>query len=221
MISRFKLIPLLALGLFSVKISSAQNMAAVNSMLNRQFMNSMMDRNMRMNMAGLNYYKNYNPKFDFLVTGSDGMVQTVKSKIHIDTALHKYYLEYEDKNLPKSDPQRKVKIYPKETISISRKNGYTGKMLSGMANDSCWLFKVIEGPVTAYAFLSESPESFDESTIVGIQKGENMPILPFLPENLKQMIADDKEAMEQFKSKKYYKALNKYNKNKQKVATSK
>ncbi|MCC8409246.1 hypothetical protein LJ707_09900 [Mucilaginibacter sp. UR6-1] len=196
-------------------------MAAVNSMLNRQFMNSMMDRNLRMSMFGLNYYKNYNPKFDFVVTDSLGMVQNVRSKINIDTALHKYYLEYEDKNLPKSDPNRKVKIYPKETISISRKDGYSGKMLNGMATDSCWLFKVIDGPITAYAFLAESPDSFDETTIVGIQKGENMPILPFRPENLKLMIADDKEATEQFKSKKYYKALKKYNKNKQQAITSK
>lgn len=214
MISRLKTLFLAGAILASINFSVAQDVRAVERAMNNQFMNSMLNRAMSLNLLSTSTYNNYNPKFDYVITGGDGSVKKVKSKILIDESTKKFYVEYENKDLPKSDPNRKIKVYPGETLSISRMDAYTGKMLNGVAADSCWFFKVISGPIAAYTFLSESPASFDEGHIVAVQKGENMPIVKFDEFNLKAMIADDKDAMQYFKLKDYYGALKKYNQNK-------
>lgn len=176
-----------------------------------------MQRNLNFGMNNFMLIRDYNPKVEYTITKSDGSEQKVKSRINVDTALHKYYLEYEDKKVAKSDPNRKVKIYSDQTISIERP-GRFGAKIRGIANDSCWAFKVIDGPVSAYSYYGLADDRFEEESVIAIQKGENMPIVRFNADNLKLMIEGDKEAMEKFADKKYFKALKQYNKNQLKKA---
>ncbi|MBE9585768.1 hypothetical protein IM792_15030 [Mucilaginibacter sp. JRF] len=194
MISHFKLLPLLVIGLLSFEVSSAQNTYFTPG-------------------VGL-YYVNNNAKFEYTVTSTDGSTQKIKSKIYQDSASRKFYIEFVDKKAPKSDPNRIQKIYPDQTISISRVVEYGVPPVYGIAKDSCWMFKVINGPINAYSHFAGTSDRYDESTIIGIQNGENMPIIAFTPDNLKLLISKDRYAMDYFTRKKYLKALKEYNNNK-------
>ena len=141
----------------------------------------------------------------------DGSRKDVYSKIYIDTTLHKNYLELVDKSFKKSDSNRVKKIFADQTFSIARV-GINKDIIIGMANDTCWMFKVVNGPISAYSYLANSSSYFDSSAINGIQAGD-VAIEPFNEKNLKTMISSDPKAMEQFEKKNYYKALIKYNKN--------
>jgi len=101
--------------------SSAQypGMGAVYSNMNRQFMNQQMNMQMMMTHYGVSDAL-FSRKYDFVVVMSDGTKINVYSKIYTDTVLHKDYLLLEDKSLPKSDTNRKKKIFPYQTLNISR-----------------------------------------------------------------------------------------------------
>ncbi|RYY35963.1 MAG: hypothetical protein EOP46_08170 [Sphingobacteriaceae bacterium] len=167
--------------------------------------------NMMSMMSLYSRNSNSNPKYTFTVKLKDSTVKEVKSIIYADTSLHKSYLLLVDKSFKKSDPKRETKIYVDQTLSISRETP-SREIVTGSPTDSCWLFKVVEGPVKAYSFLAGNTSFYDQYSIVGIQKG-NDPIEPFKPENLKKMIAADPKATEQFNKKHYLKALKTYNKN--------
>ncbi|RVU00830.1 hypothetical protein EOD41_09335 [Mucilaginibacter limnophilus] len=180
---------------------------------NQHFSNQMMDRQMRMGQMynyGV-YESDFNLKYEYIVMLKDSTTKEVKSKIYTDTTLHKNYVLIINKDFKKSDPNREIKIYADQTLSISRETP-SHEIVTGSATDSCWLFKVIEGPIKAYSFLPPNASRFSEYSIVGIQKDAG-PILPFKPENLIKMIAPEPKAMEKFKYKEYLKALKTYNKN--------
>lgn len=154
----------------------------------------------------------YNNKYAFEITLKDRSTRYVDSKIFVDSLLHQNYLLWVDKNYPNSDTaHRYQKIYPKNTTSILRKT-FTLDTIKGFANDSCWMFKVISGPICVYSFLSEmdSGPFFDPMSIVGIQfKGG--PILKYTEYNLKQMIGSDKYALESIRQKNYIRAIKRFN----------
>jgi len=213
------------------KISSAQNMAAVNTMLSRQSMqmNMQMQMNM-MNMMMLNR-ADFNFKHTFFATMKDGSRKEINSRILTDETTHKTYLLYVDKSLPKSDSNRNQKIYPDQTVSIERglgvisnprsafQNTEPEKFFKGIAKDSCWMFKVVSGDINVYSFLSEETgQYFYEGTIVGIQLHDDGPIVKCTEENLKQMVGNDIDALENIQRKNYFKAIKKYNRNRRKEA---
>ena len=80
------------------------------------------------------------------------------------------------------------------------------------------MFKAISGSINAYSMLSQTDGyGFDPFTIVAVQKGEG-PILKLTPENLKPMVGQDADALENIQKKNYYKAIRKYNRNAEKTA---
>ena len=73
------------------------------------------------------------------------------------------------------------------------------------------MFKVIPGAISVYSYLSEQEgQTFDPSTIAGIQLKEG-PIVKLTEENLKQMVGDDLDALENIQRKNYLRAIKKYN----------
>ncbi|WP_114938230.1 hypothetical protein [Mucilaginibacter endophyticus] len=212
--------------IFITASASAQNMAAVNKVLSNQNLQFQTRMQLFRPIWGIsNNPEIYNPKYTYQVTMADGTQKEVSSKIYADTAAHKNYLLFIDKSLAKSDSNRKQKIYPFQTKNIARdlssslsltKNGKPvspKNYYTGIAKDSCWMFKVITGPINVYSILSvEVGQAVDPSTIVGIQLNDG-PILNYNEENLKGMIVQDAEAMEYIGQKNYLKAIKKYNKN--------
>jgi hypothetical protein len=208
------------------KISSAQNMGAINSMQAQMRMSTQMQMSMMARM-----HSDGNLKYKFFVTMADSSRKEVTSTILIDKSTHKNYLLYVDKSLPKGDTNRNQRIYPNQTISIERssplvvdlrapvKNTAREKFYKGIAKDSCWMFKVLSGDINVYAYLSfETDRGFDEGTIVGIQLHDDGPIVKCTEENLKQMVGNDIDALENIQQKKYVKAIKKYNRNRRKEA---
>jgi hypothetical protein len=215
--SKTLIIPIIILFVFSAKVSWGQypGMAAVR----QQWSNQFAQQQMQMQMNSMMLFNNAdipNFKYDYEVILKDSTKIMVKSKIYNDTSKHKTYLLLVDKSIPKSDmAHRERKIYPDQTLGISRQVEAEDAAnrpipFKGMPTDSCWLFKTITARISAYSFLGEQGDDFSYSTITGIQKG-NGPIIHFSPDNLKQMIADDPDAMKFFDKKKYPKAIDRYN----------
>ena len=162
-------------------------------------------------IRGMRFINSTQYGFEMLL--KDSTEQKTYNPIQLDTIQRKTYLVVVNKNFPKSDPDhRNQRIYPDQTTQISRTN-YSGKKFIGISKDSCWMFKVISGPINVYSYLSEeSGPTFQESTIVGIQSGDG-PILKYSVENLKQMVGNDADALESIESKDYLKAIKRYNHN--------
>jgi hypothetical protein len=86
----------------------------------------------------------------------------------------------------------------------------SGFMQIGLAADSCWRFKVVEGKINAYSFLSETYQisTFNLSAF----QVEGGVIQPFNPKELEKIIADSPKAKKAFDKKDYYKAILAFNK---------
>jgi hypothetical protein len=179
-----------------------------NRMMSQNFANMNMQRMMNMNL-----YRGYgymiNQKYKFKVLMKDSTVKEFKSKIHMDTTLHKSYLTYDDKTI-KDKKLREQRIYSNQTISISRTD-YNNK-IKGMANDSCWFFKVLEGKINAFSPLSET-EEIDSFYLRAYQLGDG-PVQKLDSASLAPIIAKSPKALKAFKKKDYYKAIDKYNSDK-------
>jgi hypothetical protein len=221
---------------FSAKKSFAQypGMGAVRANMNSQFQNQQMT--MQMGMTNVRYDNNSSALLPhtYIVTMADGSKKEVDSKIFLDTILHKNYLVFVDRNLKRSDTNRFKKIYPSQTISIARnlqivdanvvhKNFASPQPVyfTGKAADSCWMFKVIEGPINVYSFLSEEIGApyFAPESIMGIQLN-NGPVVSFSEANLKQMVGQDINALECIQKQNYLKAIKLYNRDMNSAATA-
>jgi hypothetical protein len=211
------------------KISLAQNMAAINAMVNNQSIQISINMMNRMSMMMMLNRGDFNFKHKFFATMANGSRKEIDSRILTDEATHKTYLLYVDKNLPRSDSNRNQKIYPDQTLGIERigfalvpdprfafKSNTVEKIWKGVAKDSCWMFKVISGDINVYSCLSE--EYYNQSLVVGIQLHDDGPIVKYNEENLKEILGDDVDALKDIQQKKYFKAIRKYNHNRQKEA---
>ena len=217
----FCLFSLVILFVFSAKSSLAQypGMQAVYNRMNMQ------NQQMRMNsLMNMNYNNGpANVKYPFLVVFKDSSKKVVLSKIFLDTSNKKTYLLLVDKSFSKKDmAHREQKIYTDQTINISRiaSSGYLNNRvyITGIPTDSCWMFKALSGAINVYSYLSENEGiGFDPETIVGIQLNDG-PIVKFNEENLKQMVSNDKDALDEVNKKKLYKAVKRYNKDMEKAA---
>jgi len=155
-----------------------------------------------------------NLAYDYLVILKDSTKKEVNSKIYSDTSLHKNYLFLGDPDSKSDSKNKTLRIYSDQTLSICRtvtqENSSRIINIIGMANDSCWMFKVVSGAINAYSFLSEQDTDFNPLTINGIQVGNGL-IENYNNENLKKLISSDAEAVKYFEKKKYYKAMVTYN----------
>lgn len=194
----------------SSNLSFAQRGAppGFNAMFSRMQMNMNMQMIMNMNMNRF-YGSANNQKYKFKILMKDSTTKEVKSKIHMDTTLHKSYLTYEDKTI-KDKRLREQRIYSNQTLRITRDD--YGTDVTGMANDSCWLFKVVSGKINAYSPLSEKYD-IDSFYLRAYQLGDG-PVLKMDSASLAPIFAKSPKALKAFKKKDYLKAINKYNNDK-------
>lgn len=99
----------------------------------------------------------------------------------------------------------KGKIKPRDTKEISRYT-YSGLKITGIATDSCWLFKVETGRINSYSYY---PDEYP-GRIVAIQKGSG-PIVPYNKQNLLAMVSDDPDIVVIVEEGLYMKAIDMYN----------
>lgn len=127
----------------------------------------------------------------------------------IKTDSSSYYLLVENKTFAKMDSGRYRKILPSKTEYICRTDMNNGAEYKGIATDSCWLFKKIEGAVNAY---TPSPEDFIRDTsITYLQKGDNTPLIKMSQEKIENIVGDDPKALKLAQKKDTLKAILKYN----------
>lgn len=177
-------------------------------MSNMSMQNNMMMQHMMYNPSFRLGYM-VNPKFEFRVLMKDSSMRIFRSKILPDTATHSNYLLMVNSDLPKSDPKREQKIYPKETLKISRLDN-DGTEYVGMPNDSCWLFKIISGKITAYSIVSQTYQ--DDSIYLTAFSVDNGPIQKLTPDALGDILKPDERAYRAFKADDYFMAINRFNK---------
>ncbi len=222
---RSALLVLLLLFFYSLNASAQYpGMAAFRAQQTMQLANQQMQ--MQMQMMNTNWRRTAGTGDKYTIVFKDSTIKKVVSLMYTDTVLHKNFLVFVDKNFPKSDTaHRNQKIYSDQTRSISTDDhDVWGAIQYGTPNDSCWTFKVISGRLTVYArsagyLIPTGPYSndFDLSAITGLQL-DNGPIEKYNLENLKKMVGQNKDALEDIKKKKYYKAVKKYNHDAEKVA---
>jgi hypothetical protein len=212
--------------IFSFKNSFAQypGMGAFRAQQSRQFANQQIQQQMNMNMMMMNMRARWasgaGRRTTYQVTFKDNSVKEVISLMYTDTVLHKNYILFVDKTIPKSDSvHRNQKIYSDQTRYISTIIDYEAKTETyGVATDSCWMFKVISGPINLYAKSLDYliPTNDGDSSelnlyaIVGIQLNDG-PIVALTDYSLKQMVGPDAAALKSAEKKNYYSALKKYN----------
>ena len=201
-------------------------MGAFRANQTMQFANQQMQQQM-MAMVGMRGAGNTNLKYIFQVLMRDSSWVQVNSAIYNDTGKRKSYLLIVDKRFKKSDTNRFKRIYPSQTLYIDQSTEQTADKVNkynyayhnfGKPTDSCWMFKVKEGAIDTFSYSCEDwNDYYSPSTVVGIQlNGEA--IVQFNTDNLKKMIAADLEAMKFFDKKKYFKAIDRYNKDIRKAA---
>jgi len=212
---------LLCLALNSLFAQPAQFRSQINQMqMNQQmqFQNQMMMQTL--NMRGV---KSTLEEYDFVATLRDSTKKEITSAIYTDSITQKRFIVLIDKKYKKSDTNRYKKIYPSETLKLTRvlepkddDNGTPGTYLNGLPNDTCWMFKVISGRINAYSYSCDY-SNIRVLPIAGIQLN-NGPIVQFNRENLWQMIISNENAVEYFKNTEYRKAILRYNKDVEKAA---
>ncbi|WP_114938231.1 hypothetical protein [Mucilaginibacter endophyticus] len=222
-----KYVIIFALTIFTNFAFAQSGSHGVNSTLNRQNMDLQVGQQTAFSMwtywnkddKGTN-----NPEYTFLITLLNGTKKEVKSRIYADDYAHKSYLVFIDQSLSKADTNREQVIYPEQTIEIARnivapsskKSSQVAALpnyYKGIAKDSCWMFRFISGPISAYSLLSEPDgKMFNPKSIVAIQLN-NGSIVQYNEENLREMVGDDPDAIESIQWKNYLQAIRRYNRN--------
>ena len=114
-------------------------------------------------------------KYNFTVVISDDSTITSRAKIDITDKQHAIPMKVK-KGVKRS-------IFPKETKELYRILP-SGKKLSGIPADSCWLFKSVTGKINVYSSLAELGYTY----ITAIQNGDDGPIVPLTKKNLEAII---------------------------------
>jgi len=145
-------------------------------------------------------YRNDSIKFDDrleVVLANDSVIRVKGALTIIDEA--QFYLK------AKRYKRNKGKIKPSDTKEISRYT-YSGLKITGIAADSCWLFKVENGRINSYSYY---PDEYP-GRIVAIQKGSG-PIVPYNKQNLLTMVSDDPDVATVVEEGLLMKAIDMYN----------
>lgn len=183
----------------------AQYQADVNKVLS-QNQARFMQNQMRMNSSMFN---NQSTDFNLTVELKDGSRHNFNSFFYYDTILKKAYVEKIDRKLSKKDTNRVQKIYVHQTARVTAFENAGLKVPSmGVITDSCWLFPVVRGTITLYAF---SPQISDPNLkIFGMQTNFGS-IQPFDEQKIELLVADNPKALKEFKKKRFMKAVEIYN----------
>jgi hypothetical protein len=161
-----------------------------------------------------NYYETMSLRHKFRIVFTDGTDTIVSSMIHADTPS--YYLLLENKSVKKKDSGRFRRIYPSQTKYIVRldkyivsRDKYVDAESNGMASDSCWLFKSIDGKISAYTPLAE--DDVEDDLLRYIQKDQG-PLVQLTSEHLQEMAQGNEKAVSLAERNKYTKSIKQYNK---------
>jgi hypothetical protein len=135
---------------------------------------------------------------NFTIVLKNDSIVTVKNLIHVEKDLD--YITVKRRN-------KRIKIYPADTKELFWTQEETGKKVTGVPTDSCWLFKTAEGRINAYSPKAE----LGNSLIVAIQKGEDSPIIPITKDILMKMVEGNERAMFYVKVDWFDRAIDEFN----------
>jgi hypothetical protein len=152
------------------------------------------------------YYGTVSQKHRFKVILKDSSSLMITAKIDADSLAR--YLVYTDKSVKRSDSGRTKRIYPSQTLSLTRLDKFEVAEYTGLPADSCWLFPAIEGKLNAYAALAE--DEIDDVFLLYVRQGEG-PMIKLTEDNLESIVKDNEKAEKLLKKKKYTRAIKKYN----------
>lgn len=134
----------------------------------------------------------------------------------LDTALKKLYLVYTDKNKSRSDSTRRTRIYPDETVRVTRLIAGK-KLVTGYPIDNCWLFAELKGKITLYTMFTDIPDDKMEVQFVRGYSFDNGPVLPWNANEMRKIIAADRDAAELYASGEYLRAVKLFNRHARKA----
>jgi hypothetical protein len=134
----------------------------------------------------------------------------------LDTALKKFCLIHTDKDKRRSDSSRSIRIYPDETVKVTRLIGGT-KLITGYPVDDCWLFPEIKGKITLYTMFTDIPNDKMEVQYVRGYSFDNGPVLPWNSNEMRKIIAADRDAAALYASGEYLRAVKLFNRNARKT----
>jgi hypothetical protein len=164
--------------------SMAQNYG--NSSDNRRFWNK-------------NAYRN--KKYDYYIRPLNDSVIKVNARINIDDSIHVL-------KMGKGDKARIIK--PSDTKEVYR---YAWKKkITGTPHDTCWLFLTEDyynnaNKIRTYSVTSD----IDLPKVAYIQKGRAGAMLPLTADNLRPMVADNKNALQMIEKDDLLNAIEIYN----------
>jgi len=151
-----------------------------------------------------NYDPTSNVKVQYFVMKKDSSGINVKSKIYLADD-GRYFLSTENK--AKGDEAKR--IYPAQTIKINFVDYRELKTVEAIANDSAWLFRVLEGRISLYDCYPPQSEVWN-GEISAFQVGEGA-IEPLREERLKQAMLDNPKALKFLDAGDIVKAVKTYN----------
>jgi hypothetical protein len=135
---------------------------------------------------------------DFYMIMKNGKSYTMRTRINITSSEH--FIEANQEGLPKI-------IKPSDTRTLSRMTDDGRRQVLGIPADSCWLFKIIPGQISAYYFLAQEIKN---ESVTAIQKGDG-PVVPFSPQVLMDMVGGDPELVKLINNQKFVQAIKGYN----------
>jgi hypothetical protein len=157
-------------------------------------------------------------QYDFHVLMRDSSQKEISSAIYTNRINHKRFIIMIDSAFGELDTNRYKPLYPSQTLSVIRSyidryrltdENAPIKHMYGAPNDTCWMFNVQSGAISLYASLCNI--DYEIKNIVGIQLNDS-PIIAFNQENLKKIILQDKESIKEFDKKRWFRAIDVYNK---------
>ncbi|QHL86079.1 hypothetical protein GU926_00905 [Nibribacter ruber] len=153
-----------------------------------------------------------NPLATYMVVMKDSTVIKVQGKIKFDV-FKVSYLETLDLSKRPKDPARHLKIYPKNTRSITKVFTNKKQSVPGLPADSCWLFKSVEGKINGYSYLPlpQNSAGANSDYFKFFQKGDGK-LQVLQQDSLLVMMQDSEKAKNYLKKGSPYKALLEYNK---------
>lgn len=141
--------------------------------------------------------------YEFTVMLKNDSIFQVKGKINWQDSVD--YL-----NVKRRGEDLKIKVT--DTKKIWRYGNNTGRQITGVATDSCWLFQSVKGAINCYAFVSE-PGGIDYT--IAIQEGDDGDIVALNKDNLLAITgSDDPAIMKLVNKKKLPAAIKTYNQKK-------
>jgi hypothetical protein len=147
-----------------------------------------------------------NVKVQYYVLKKDSTGMNVKSKIYMADD-GRYFLSTENKE--KGDEVKR--IYAGQTIKINFVDYREQKTVEAIANDSSWMFKVLEGKINLYDNYPPMDGDVYNGGFSAFQLGDGA-IEPLDEERLKQIMHDNPQALEALEKGDIAKAVKRYNK---------